>query len=156
MKPPAIIHLTSAPGELQHKDMTIEVIPQQQILLIQRQHRLVVSITGHSYSNNNVLIRIMMNNRPLIAGRHCQAPGFSVAIPVCFLGEVEIRYWPITSEDRYSLNGRYGAFSAPSATRFSVPYIGEIRHHPTGSATNQVRYVGRNLAEAQRSLYWRG
>jgi hypothetical protein len=33
MKPPGIIHLTSAPGELQHKHITVQVIPQEQILL---------------------------------------------------------------------------------------------------------------------------
>jgi hypothetical protein len=33
MKPPQIIHLTSAPGELWHKDITVEVMPQEQILL---------------------------------------------------------------------------------------------------------------------------
>lgn len=33
MKSPSIIHLTSAPGELQHKDIAVQVIPQEQILL---------------------------------------------------------------------------------------------------------------------------
>ena len=33
MKPPQLIHLTSAPGELWRKDITVEVRPQEQILL---------------------------------------------------------------------------------------------------------------------------